>query len=41
MRELFLCIVTAIAFAYVVVQWVSGCGETYTDSQGVTHVIEC
>ena len=41
MKELLLCIVTAAVFAYILMQWSQGCGETYIDSQGVTHVINC
>jgi hypothetical protein len=28
-------------FAYMLVEWASGCGETYTDSKGVVHINEC
>ena len=28
-------------FAYLLVEWASGCGESYVDSKGVTHVNEC
>lgn len=28
-------------FAYLLVEWASGCGEHYVDSKGVTHVNEC
>ena len=26
---------------FMVIEWASGCGETYTDSKGVTHINEC
>ncbi len=26
---------------FMVLEWASGCGETYVDSKGVTHVGEC
>jgi hypothetical protein len=28
-------------FAYLLVEWASGCGESYVDSKGKTHVNEC
>jgi hypothetical protein len=27
--------------AVMLVEWMSGCGETYTDANGVTHTHEC
>jgi hypothetical protein len=27
--------------ALVLVEWAVGCGETYTDAQGVEHIGEC
>lgn len=27
--------------AVMLVEWVSGCGETYTDANGVEHMYEC
>jgi hypothetical protein len=27
--------------ALVLVEWAAGCGETYTDANGVTHQNEC
>jgi hypothetical protein len=41
MRELFLILVTAVVFAYVLFQWAQGCGETYIDSQGISHEYSC
>ena len=29
------------AFGYLIVEWASGCGETYTDSKGVVHENAC
>ena len=28
-------------FLLLIIEWASGCGETYTDSKGVTHINEC
>jgi len=28
-------------FAYLLVEWASGCGESYVDSKGDTYVNEC
>ena len=28
-------------FAYVLLLWASGCGESYVDAAGVTHVNHC
>jgi hypothetical protein len=28
-------------FAYMFLEWASGCGETYTDSKGKVHIGEC
>ena len=28
-------------FAFMLVEWASGCGESYVDSQGVTHINAC
>lgn len=41
MREIFLILVTAVVFAYVVFQWTQGCGEHYIDSEGVKHEYSC
>jgi hypothetical protein len=27
--------------AVLLLEWMAGCGETYTDSKGVQHVNEC
>jgi hypothetical protein len=34
-------VVLGFAFAFVLVEWASGCGETYVDSKGKTHINEC
>ena len=30
-----------VFFAYLLVEWAVGCGETYTDSKGKVHTNEC
>jgi hypothetical protein len=35
-----LCIMLGL-IAIVLVEWAVGCGETYTDAQGVEHIGEC
>ena len=30
-----------VSFAFLLVEWASGCGETYVDSKGVRHANEC
>lgn len=30
-----------VLFAFLLVEWASGCGETYVDSKGVSHANEC
>tara|TARA_R110000868_G_scaffold52064_1_gene164735 strand:+ start:384 stop:575 length:192 start_codon:yes stop_codon:yes gene_type:complete len=31
-----------IAFmAFMIVEWMAGCGESYTDSKGKVHINEC
>ena len=34
-------IVIAIILGVIVVEWASGCGETYTDSKGIVHENGC
>lgn len=34
-------ILIAIVFGVIIVEWASGCGETYTDSKGVVHENAC
>ena len=33
--------IIVLFFAYMLAEWASGCGETYTDSKGVVHINEC
>jgi hypothetical protein len=28
-------------FAFMLVEWASGCGESYVDSKGKTHINDC
>jgi len=28
-------------FCLMLVEWAAGCGESYVDSKGITHVNEC
>jgi len=30
-----------VAFAFMLVEWASGCGESYVDAKGKTHINEC
>ena len=30
-----------LGFAYLLVEWVSGCGEHYIDANGNTHINQC
>jgi hypothetical protein len=30
-----------VFFAYLMLEWAVGCGETYTDSRGIKHANEC
>jgi hypothetical protein len=32
---------SAVLVAVVLLEWMAGCGGTYTDSKGVQHVNEC
>ena len=34
-------LVFVVGFAVVLVEWASGCGESYVDSKGKTHSNEC
>lgn len=36
-----LTLVIGALLAVVLLEWAAGCGESYTDSQGVTHLNEC
>jgi hypothetical protein len=31
----------AAFFLFMLIEWASGCGETYTDSKGKVHIGEC
>ena len=31
----------AVLMAALLLEWMAGCGETYTDSKGVQHANEC
>jgi hypothetical protein len=34
-------LVLIAAFFFLLIEWASGCGESYVDSKGVTHVETC
>lgn len=34
-------VAVSLFFVFVAIEWLSGCGETYVDSQGVRHEYEC
>lgn len=34
-------VVFLVFFAYMMLEWASGCGEHYVDSKGETHTHEC
>jgi len=34
-------ILTAAALLILIIEWMSGCGETYVDANGVRHQHEC
>lgn len=39
--DLIILIAVSALFAIILVEWVVGCGETYTDAAGVRHQNEC
>jgi hypothetical protein len=39
--EILIMILLTALGALFLVEWAAGCGETYTDAQGVEHVGEC
>jgi len=41
MKEFLVGAVLGTIFAVIAVAWVSGCGESYIDAQGVRHMYEC
>jgi hypothetical protein len=36
-----LAVLIAVIIGVIVVEWASGCGETYTDSKGIVHENGC
>jgi hypothetical protein len=30
-----------VFFLFMIIEWASGCGESYVDSKGNTHINEC
>lgn len=30
-----------LGFAFLLAEWLSGCGEHYVDAHGVTHINQC
>lgn len=36
-----LTLVIGALLAVILLEWAAGCGESYVDSQGVTHLNEC
>jgi len=48
LKRLFVWLAQALAglvliafFCLMLVEWAAGCGESYVDSKGITHVNEC
>ena len=41
MKDTLIAIIIGIVGALILVEWMVGCGETYTDSKGVTHQETC
>lgn len=41
MSDFILAVAVSAIMAIVMVEWLAGCGETYTDSNGVKHSYEC
>jgi hypothetical protein len=39
--EAFVFVLFMVLMTIVMVEWAAGCGETYTDANGVTHQHEC
>lgn len=39
--EILVTLLLAGFFAFVILEWMAGCGETYVDAQGKTHQHEC
>lgn len=36
-----LTLVIGVLLAVVLLEWIGGCGESYVDSEGITHIHEC
>lgn len=41
MKDTLIAIIIGIVGALILVEWMAGCGETYTDAKGVTHQETC
>lgn len=41
MKDTIIAILFGIVGALLLVEWAVGCGETYTDSKGITHTSQC
>jgi hypothetical protein len=41
LTEITIALLLGALLALVLVEWAAGCGETYTDAQGVEHQHEC
>lgn len=41
LAELIACAFLGAGLAFMAANWLSGCGESYVDAQGVRHLIEC
>lgn len=41
LAELVVCAFVGVAVAFILLGWFYGCGESYVDAQGVTHINEC
>ena len=34
-------VLVTVFFAFMLVEWLAGCGETYVDSKGIRHANQC
>jgi hypothetical protein len=41
LTEITIALLLGALLALVLIEWAAGCGETYTDANGVTHQNEC